>query len=140
MLEEKVKENKFENRANATMPDNPQVLGRENGVVQQITDNFCTGDRYVSGSFKSAAVGKLNLPMVQPQLVTEGGNHVRNTDSIDDALVPKFIRFTIDQSWLETASGEPEGERISVVVAARPVLCGWQAAKFTGPHHDRAVQ
>ena len=140
MLEENVKENKFENRGNATVPGNPKVLGRKNRVVQQVTDNFCTGDRYVRRSFKSAAVGKLNLPMVQPQLVTEGGNHVRNTESIDDALVPKIIRFTIDQAWLETASGEPEGERISVVVPPGPVLCGWQAAKFAGPHHDRAVQ
>ena len=94
----------------------------------------------VSGPIIATAVVIRQLFVVQPQLVTEGGNHVRNTDSIDDALVPKIIRFTIDQAWLETASGEPEGERISVVVAARPVLCGWQAAKFAGPDDQGLIE
>ena len=68
------------------------------------------------------------------------GDHVRDADAIDDALVAEFVGLAVNQPGLEAATGEPHGERVAVVIATGSVLCGRQSTEFPGPHHNCAVE
>ena len=88
-------------------------LGIIDRMGQQIANDFRAGDRNIRRRFKASAVWKLNSPMVQTQLMTNGGDHVGDAYSIHDALVTKLVRFAVDQTRFESAA-TPVGSSFSV--------------------------
>ena len=58
--------------------------------------------------------------------------HVGNAQSGDDASVTEVVGLAINQPRLETAAGEPDRERITVVVASLAVLRRWQPTHLSG--------
>ncbi len=85
-------------------------------------------------------VGELSV--VEAELVEEGGLIIVGGDLVDSGAVTDFVGFAIDGAGLEAAAGEPSGEALAIVVAARFAagLHDRQSANFAAPMDDRAAE
>ena len=75
----------------------------------------------------AAAVVVGELGVVEAELVEEGGLIIVGGDLVDSGTVADFVGFAVDGAGLEAAAGEPSGEALAIVVAAR----------FAAGLHDR---
>ena len=73
--------------------------------------------------------------MVEAEGVQERGLEVVDRHDILDRLVTEIIGLPVGVTPLEAAAGEPEGERVTVVVSAVSPLRNRQPSEFTGPDH-----
>ena len=89
-----------------------------------------------------AAVVVGELSVVEAELVEEGGLVIVGGDLIDGGAVADFVGFSIDGAGLEAAAGEPSGEALAIVVAARFAagLHDRQSANFAAPMYNGAVE
>ena len=89
-----------------------------------------------------AAVVVGELGVVEAELVEEGGLIIVGGDLVHSGAVADFVGFAVDGAGLEAAAGEPSGEALAIVVAARFAagLHDRQAADFTAPMNNGAVE
>ena len=90
----------------------------------------------------AAAVVVGELGVVEAELVEEGGLIIVGGDLVDSGTVADFVGFAVDGAGLEAAAGEPSGEALAIVVAARFAagLHDRQSANFAAPMYNGAVE
>ena len=90
----------------------------------------------------AAAVVVGELGVVEAELVEEGGLIIVGGDLVHSGAVADFVGFAVDGAGLEAAAGEPSGEALAIVVAARFAagLHDRQSANFAAPMYNGAVE
>ena len=79
--------------------------------------------------------------VVEAEQVEDGRVEVVDVDHVFDGLVAELVGGTEAEPMLDARAGEPGGEALGVVVAARgPLLERGHAAELGGPDDERVVE
>ena len=114
-------------------------LSIELGSGQHRLDNLACDIRQP----KIAAIVAIGQSFViDAEQVQDGRVQVVDADSIDHGLEADFIRLTMVDAAANAGAGEPGGERVRIVVAARlgVFLRQRQPTEFTSPDDQRRIE
>ena len=100
----------------------------------------------VSGESCEAVVatGKMvgQFFVVEAQQMHNRGMKIMNVDGIFHDLRADFIGRAVDVAGFDSATGQPAGESVFVVIAtiASGLFGGWRATEFRAPDHQSFLQ
>src|SRR5579884_1604303 len=80
--------------------------------------------------------------VVQAEQVQDGGMEVVYVNAVLDGMDAMLIRCPIDKPSLNSASGEPRGERPGMMFAALGIaaIIEWRASELGCPNHECIVK
>ena len=64
---------------------------------------------------------------------------VMDVHFVFDRIIAILIRRTVAEATLDTATSQPHGEPLRVVVSAVTSLHSWRAAEFPAPNNERVL-
>ena len=65
---------------------------------------------------------------------------VVHVDSVFDGVVAVVVRVSVSHAWFHSATGQPGGEALRVVISAVGALSDWCSAKLSAPDDQSVFQ
>lgn len=92
------------------------------------------------GALRASLVVIKKLGMVETHEVEDGGVKVVDVDSVFDGVHAEIVGLADDLAAFRTASGQPHGKAVGIVIAAVPFFGHGRPSEFPAPDHQRRFQ
>lgn len=114
-------------------------------LIDLSDDVFDNGWRFDAGEpFFKAVTFEEKFFVVEAELVEDGGVEIMNTDRIFNDFVAEVVGGAVGGTALDTAAGDPTGERLHVMVAAGVGIAGFlsgrRATELAAPYDECGIE